>query len=161
VAVREATAADARAVAAFLEERGSAVVARHGALVDATGHPALVAEVEGRLVGVLTYVVTGPECEVLTLHADPPRSGVGTELIEAAARLAVARGCDRLWLITTNDNVDALRFYQRRGFRLIRVHPGAVDRARRELKPQVPEVAENGIPIRDELDLERPLAQRS
>jgi N-acetylglutamate synthase-like GNAT family acetyltransferase len=161
VAVREATAADAPTVAAFLDRHGSAVVARHGELVDATQHPALVAEDEGRLVGVLTYVVAGQECEVLTLHADPPGLGAGTELVEAVAWLASERGCGRLWLITTNDNVDALRFYQRRGFRLTGVHPGAVDQSRRDLKPQIPEVAGNGIPIRDELDLERPLAQRS
>jgi ribosomal protein S18 acetylase RimI-like enzyme len=160
MAVREATAADAEAVAVFLEGHGSAVVARHGELLDATGRPALLAENEGRLVGLLTYVVDDTDCEVLTLHADPPGTGVGTELMEAAAEIAAARGCDRLWLVTTNDNVDALRFYQRRGFRLTGLHPGAVDHSRRELKPQIPELAENGIAIRDELDLERPLGQR-
>jgi ribosomal protein S18 acetylase RimI-like enzyme len=157
MAVRPATASDAEAVAAFLDRHGSTVVARHGELVDATGHPALLVEDQERLVGVLTYVVSGTACEVLTLHADPPRAGVGTDLVEAAARAAAARGCDRLWLVTTNDNVDALRFYQRRGFRLVAMHPGAVDRSRSELKPQIPEVADNGIPIRDELDLERHL----
>ena len=157
MAVREAAAADAEAVAAFLERHGSAVVARHGELVDATDHPALLVEDEDRLVGVLTYVIAGADCEVLTLHADPPKSGVGTELVEAAAVLAEGRGCDRLWLITTNDNVDALRFYQRRGFRLTGIHPGAIAQARRTLKPQIPEFAGNGIPIRDELDLERRL----
>ena len=159
--MREATLADENEIAAVLERHGSAVVARHGELLDATGRPALVAEDDGRLVGLLTYVVTGTDCEVLTLHADPPGTGWGTALIEAAADVAAARGCDRLWLITTNDNVDALRFYQRRGFRLTGLHPGAVDRSRRELKPQIAEVADNGIPIRDELDLERPLGQRS
>jgi GNAT superfamily N-acetyltransferase len=161
VAVREATAADAEAVAEFLGRHGSAVVARHGELLDPTAHPALLTEDGGRLTGLLTFVVAGTDCEVLTLHADPPRAGAGTELIEAVAQLAADRGCERLWLITTNDNVDALRFYQRRGFRLTGLHPGAVDRSRRELKPQISEVADNGIPIRDELDLERPLAQRS
>jgi N-acetylglutamate synthase-like GNAT family acetyltransferase len=159
--VREATAADAVTVAEFLERHSSLVVARHGELVDATRHPALVAEDAGRLAGVLTYVVTDSDCEVLTLHAEPPGSGVGSELIEAVAHVASGRGCVRLWLITTNDNVDALGFYQRRGFRLTGVHPGAVDRSRRELKPQIPELADNGIPIRDELDLERRLDQRS
>jgi N-acetylglutamate synthase-like GNAT family acetyltransferase len=157
--VREATAADAAAVAAFLDRHGSIVVARHGELVEARDHPAFLAEEEGRLTGLLTYIEDGPDCEVLTLHADPPRSGVGTELIEALARVVGERGCERLWLVTTNDNVDALRFYQRRGFRLTGLHPGAVDRSRRELKPQIPEVADNGIPIRDELDLERRLGR--
>jgi hypothetical protein len=54
--------------------------------------------------------------------------------------------------------VDALRFYQRRGFRLVALHPGAVDDSRRRLKPEIPELGEYGIPIRDELVLERELA---
>ena len=109
--------------------------------------------------GLLTYVVDGAECEVLTLHADPPHTGLGSQLVEAVARLAVERDCDRLWLVTTNDNVDALRFYQRRGFALVTVRPGAVDQARIDLKPEIPDVAANGIPIRDELELERLLRQ--
>ena len=68
-------------------------------------------------------------------------------------------GCTRLWLVTTNDNVDALRFYQRRGFRLRALRPGAVDEARRELKPEIPEIGDHGIPLRDELELELDLTE--
>jgi ribosomal protein S18 acetylase RimI-like enzyme len=80
---------------------------------------------------------------------------VGTALLEAVERIAAERGCRRLWLLTTNDNVDALRFYQRRGFRLARLNPGAVDEARARLKPELPTVGDYGIPIRDELVLEK------
>jgi hypothetical protein len=73
--------------------------------------------------------------------------------VVAAARAA---GRTRVWLITTNDNLDALRFYQRRGFTLAALHRGAVARSRR-LKPTIPEVGAHGIPIRDELELERRL----
>jgi GNAT superfamily N-acetyltransferase len=73
--------------------------------------------------------------------------------LEAAADLARARGCNRLWLITTNDNLRALRMYQRRGLRLAALHPGALDRTR-ELKPWVPQIGADGIPLRDELELE-------
>ena len=66
-------------------------------------------------------------------------------------------GCASVWLTTTNYNLDALRFYQRRGFRLVRVRPGAVDEARQTMKPEIPEVGSFGIPMRDELDLERRL----
>jgi hypothetical protein len=59
-----------------------------------------------------------------------------------------------VWVVTTNDNVDALRFYQRRGYRLASVDAGAVDRARAALKPAIPEVGAHGIPLRDELELE-------
>jgi hypothetical protein len=59
-----------------------------------------------------------------------------------------------LRVTTTNDNLNALRFYQRRGFRMTEVRPGAVDRARSQ-KPSIPLVGEFGIPIHDEIDLER------
>lgn len=60
----------------------------------------------------------------------------------------------RIWLITTNDNLNALGFYQKRGFRIKAVYPGAVDEARR-IKPEIPLAASNGIPIRDEIELEK------
>jgi hypothetical protein len=58
-----------------------------------------------------------------------------------------------LWLVTTNDNTHALRFYHRLGFRLAALHPGAVEAARR-LKPEIPLLGLDEIPIRDELELE-------
>ena len=61
-----------------------------------------------------------------------------------------------MWLLTTNDNLDALRLYQRHRFRLVEVRPGAVDLARRA-KPSIPAVGAYGIPLRDELILERDL----
>ena len=76
-------------------------------------------------------------------------------MIEAAGQLARQQGCTRLWVITTNDNVDALRFYQRRGFCLVGVHRGAVDRSRASLKPEIPAAGAYRIPLRDEIELER------
>jgi hypothetical protein len=78
-------------------------------------------------------------------------------LIEAVASAVAAKGGRELWLVTTNDNVDALRLYQRRGFHLSDVHARAIDRAR-ELKPTIPLFGRYGIPMRDELILVRPLA---
>jgi ribosomal protein S18 acetylase RimI-like enzyme len=77
--------------------------------------------------------------------------------VEAAADAARAAGAAAQWLVTTNDNLDALRLYQRHGYRLVRVRPGAVDEARRA-KPAIPETGAYGIPLRDELVLERDLA---
>jgi N-acetylglutamate synthase-like GNAT family acetyltransferase len=157
VEVREAIPADREEVDRFLEERGTARVARLGELVDATSRPALLAEVEGRLAGVLTYALDGDACEVLTLHASDRFGGAGTALLQAIERRAADARCRRLWLVTTNDNVDALRFYQRRGFRLAELRPGAVDRSRVTLKPEIPEVGDHAIPLRDELVLEKEL----
>jgi ribosomal protein S18 acetylase RimI-like enzyme len=152
--IRERQPADDPAVEHFLLRWHSLRVARRGRIERPLEHPALVAEQDGRLVGVLTYVVVGSDCEILTLHADVRRRGVGTALIEEVKRAAARAGCTRLWLITTNDNVDALRFYQRRGFRLAALHRGAVDDSRARLKPEIPEIGEYGIALRDELELE-------
>jgi GNAT superfamily N-acetyltransferase len=155
--VRPREAGDLAAVERFLSENHSRRVARLGRLEDALAHPALVAERDGELAGVLTYVLDGGACEVLTLHAVERGGGVGTALLRAAERIARDAGCERLWLITTNDNVDALRFYQRRGFRIAALHPGAVDESRRRLKPEIPRTGEYGIDLRDELELDKVL----
>ena len=138
----------------FLRTFNALRVARRGALVDALDHPAVLAWSEGELRGVATYVVDGEECELLTLHATTRLSGVGSALLAAVQEIAADRGCRLLWVVTTNDNVEALRFYQRRGFRLTQVRPGAVDSSRAQLKPEIPTAGEHGIPLRDELELE-------
>jgi ribosomal protein S18 acetylase RimI-like enzyme len=82
--------------------------------------------------------------------------GIGTALIDAVRDVAERAGCTRLWLVTTNDNLDALRFYQRRGFVLAALHRDAIEAAR-TLKPGIPAVGEYGIPIRDEIEMEMAL----
>ena len=156
--VRVATPADRAAIAAFLEARGMRPVARLGELLDPLDDPAIVAQGEdGTLSGVLTYRVAGRACEVTTLYTDVPGRGTGTDLLAAVEAVVRDEDCQRLWLVTTNDNVDALRFYQRRGFRLAALHPGAVDRSRASLKPAIPLLGDHGVPIRDELVLEKAL----
>ena len=142
---------------AFLRANHSDRVARLEQLVRPLEHPALVAEDGERLAGVLTYVLGARECEILTLHTAAQWRGTGTALIETVEQIARDAGCTRLWVLTTNDNVDALRFYQRRGFRFAALNAGAVDRSRAQLKPEIPEHGKHGIPIRDELVLERRL----
>lgn len=144
-------------LAAFLQEENALLIARNGELVDALAHPAVLAWSDGRLSGVATYVVDGNACELLTLHAATRRTGIGSALVAAVRDLARDAGCRRLWVVTTNDNLDALRFYQRRGFRLARVRPGEVDRSRAMLKPEIPTTGRFDIPIRDEVELEMPL----
>jgi GNAT superfamily N-acetyltransferase len=158
VKVRPREAADKAAAQAFLARHSSLRVARLGELVHPLDHPALLAEAtDGQLLGMLTYVPgqDWQQCEILTLHAGDQWHGVGTALIEAAGQLAGRQGCTRLWVITTNDNVDALRFYQRRGFCLVKVHRGAVDSSRASMKREIPLVGAYGIRLRDEIELER------
>ncbi|MET7420757.1 GNAT family N-acetyltransferase [Dactylosporangium sp. NPDC005555] len=125
---------------------------------DADRLPALVAEdATGERVGLLTYELAATGLEIVTLDAVRPHAGIGTALLDAARAVAADAGCTRLWLITTSDNLEALRFYQRRGMRIRDVRPGAVQRARLR-KPRIAEAGEFGIALRDELELELSLA---
>lgn len=152
--VRPTVAADAPWVERYTETHwGAPFVVAHGEVLWPHRLPGFVAEAEGDPVGLLTYRIGGAAAEVVTLDSDRPGGGVGSALLEAVAARARVAGCARLWLVTTNDNLTALGFYQRRGFRLAALHRDAVALSRR-LKPQIPRLGEGGIPLRDELELE-------
>jgi ribosomal protein S18 acetylase RimI-like enzyme len=132
------------------ERWGADVVVGHGVVHRPAGLAGLVAEEDGKRIGLITYHVDRDACEIVTIDALEEGRGVGTALVDAVTALGHAR----VWLITTNDNVRAQRFYERRGFRLVARHEGAVGRSRK-LKPEIPELADDGTPIRDELEYER------
>ena len=131
------------------ERWGAETVAGHGVLSRPADLAGLVAEDDGRRVGLLTYRVEGDACEIVSIDALEARRGVGSALVAAVK----AFGHARVWLVTTNELAGAQRFYERVGFRLVAVREGAVERSRR-LKPEIPAVAEDGTPIRDELEYE-------
>jgi ribosomal protein S18 acetylase RimI-like enzyme len=137
----------------FVEEWGATFVVSRGRRLDAEQLPALIAEVGDQKCGLATYHTAAGETELVSLNAFVPQQGVGTALLAATIEEARAAGSRRLWLITTNDNLDALRFYQRRGLRLVAVHPGAVDESRK-LKPEIPLTGDYGIRVHDEIEVE-------
>jgi ribosomal protein S18 acetylase RimI-like enzyme len=114
--------------------------------------PGIIAERGGRILGLLTFDVRPGVLEIATINALEQHTGIGTLLIEAVRAEAKRRGCHEITLTTTNDNLSALRFYQRRGFRLAALRPGAVDRSRMR-KPEIPRTGDYGIPLHDEIDL--------
>jgi len=99
------------------------------------------------------YRIEGDQCEITTLNSLVEKEGIGASLIDAVRDVAVAARCKRLWLITTNDNTAALHFYQKRGFVLAALHPNALEKSRK-LKPEIPLTGIDGIPLRDEIELE-------
>jgi ribosomal protein S18 acetylase RimI-like enzyme len=141
----------------FLEERwGNHLVVSRGKLHDAAALPGFWASQQGQMIGLVTYDITADSCELVTLDSVVEGIGVGSALIAAVKDAARAANCQRLWLITTNDNLPALGFYQKRGFRLTAVHRNALAESRK-LKPQIPLIGLDGIPLRDEIELEMPL----
>jgi DNA-3-methyladenine glycosylase I len=118
--------------------------------------PGFVAEAAGAFAGLVTVNIDPGnwQCEVITLSSRGKSAGTGAALLAAAERHARESGCRRIYLTTTNDNTNAMRFYQRRGWRMAQLHAGIVDRVR-TLLPELPLMGFDGIQIRDEIELER------
>jgi GNAT superfamily N-acetyltransferase len=132
---------------------GSTQIVSRGRVHDALRLPAFVALIDDRAVGLATYHLECAACEIVSLNSLVPGIGIGSRLIEEVAAVAKQSSCARIWLITTNDNLPANRFYRQRGFRPAAVHENAVARSRL-LKPSIPLVGANGIPIKDEWEFE-------
>lgn len=140
--------------------------ARRGELIDvlAGGHGLLAVDpaldttgAPGAVVGILTWRLEdeGRQAEIRAVAVMGPERGrgIGGRLLRQALDELQAAGVARAWLVTTNDNLVALSFYQRAGWRLAALRPGAIDELRRSVKPSIPEIGEDGIPLRDELEL--------
>jgi ribosomal protein S18 acetylase RimI-like enzyme len=134
---------------------GGRLQARRGELIDVLDDAGLVAlDDDGTRVGLLTWRRDGPgRIEISAIVAVVVRGGVGTMLVRALRDHATAVGAGEIRVTTTNDNLAGLAFYQRLGFRLVELRAGAVDEARRTIKPSIPETDSDGLPLRDELEL--------
>lgn len=132
---------------------GSTTVVSRGQVHNPAGLPALIAFQGDDPVGLATFQFTEGDCELVTIDALQKGRGIGSALFAGVVKEARNRWCGRLWLITTNDNLDAMRFYQRQGMRMVALHRNAVNEARL-IKPSIPEIGEYGIPLHDELEFE-------
>jgi ribosomal protein S18 acetylase RimI-like enzyme len=122
--------------------------------------PGYIAEKDGAFAGLITlHLDQGNwQCEVVTLSSRRAARGTGAALLAAAEQYAREHGCRRIYLTTTNDNTNAMRFYQRQGWRVAHLHAGIVDRVR-TLVPDMPLAGFDGIQIRDEIEFERWLTE--
>ncbi|WP_107925580.1 GNAT family N-acetyltransferase [Lysinibacillus parviboronicapiens] len=106
------------------------------------------------MMGLVTYKMRGEACEIISLDSIDGGKGIGSLLVQAVENIAIQNDCTMMTLITTNDNLHALRFYQKRGYHLVEIIQNAVELAR-AYKPEIPVVGEHGIPIRDEILLKK------
>jgi GNAT superfamily N-acetyltransferase len=136
------------------DEWGGESVVSRGRIHRLADQEAVIAWIEETRVGAATYYPSYLDWELTSINAVTEGQGIGSALLDFVEAEALEAGAERLWLITTNDNVRALRFYQRRGYRLIALHAGAVDESRK-LKPTISEIGYDGIPIHDEIELEK------
>ena len=105
------------------------------------------------IIGLITVAHSDDGCEIISLDSLREDKGIGTALINEVVKAAKEKGCKRIFLITTNDNLRALGFYQKRGFEISAIYRGAVNESRK-LKPSIPQIGMNGIPLRDEIEME-------
>lgn len=158
--VRTGCAAGSWLLPQLVEDGGSTEMITGGRRYQFADLDYLIAEVENDPRGYLGYLREGNSVTIVALRALSPGQGAGRMLLDKLAAICRDAGYSSIRVTTTNDNLDALAFYQRNGFRIAAVRPGAVDQARK-LKPSIPMVADNRIPIRDEIDLILPLGPPS
>ena len=155
--IRPLADADRGWVESLIVDRwGDSVVVGRGGVWKPAELPGFAAFDDGQCAGLVTYEIDGEACEIVTIDALEEGKGIGTALLEAVVGIARETGCTRVQLLTTNNNQRALAFYQKRGFRLVGLVPGAIDEERKR-KPSIAEFDSAGLPIRDELHLELPL----
>jgi ribosomal protein S18 acetylase RimI-like enzyme len=152
--IRLLTANDLPRLRKFWKENwGDEFVVAHGVIYHPDTLDGFVAFDGDEWIGEVTYTFSDAECEIVTLDSLYEGKGIGTKLMNAVVDEAKKRNCKRVFLITTNDNLHALGFYQKRGFELVAVHRSAVNESRK-IKPDIPLIGMNNIPLRDEIELE-------
>jgi len=152
--VREKTFEDKKWILPYMKENwGSEKIVTKNAIHNATELPGFIAEQNNKPVGIALYNIENKECEMILLESFVEKIGIGSSLIDFVKKIAGIQECRRVWLITTNDNTPAIRFYQKKGFSLVAVYRNAIEESRK-LKPEIPLEGIDGIPLRDEIELE-------
>ncbi|MDF2801888.1 MAG: acetyltransferase [Anaerocolumna sp.] len=105
------------------------------------------------IIGLLIYEIIDEVCEILSLDSKEENKGIGTELLARVIGIAKSRNCHKIKLITTNDNINAIKFYQKRGFDMTRIYHNALIQSR-QLKPSIPLIGEFDIPLMHEIEFE-------
>lgn len=140
----------------FINNWFSTDMVLRGKIIDCTKVDGFLIKEDDEIIGLITYKLFGDICEIVSLDSKKENIGIGTSLLKEAENIAINNHCKKMRLITTNDNVRALQFYQKRGYCLTKLYSNAMDEVRK-IKPDVPMASENGIPLRDEIQLEKDL----
>ena len=137
----------------WIEHWGDEIMVMHGNTYRPEQLEGFVIEDNNEWIGLLTFIAKDDECEITSLDSLHEGQGIGSKLISTVMEEAHKQKYKRLFLVTTNDNTQALRFYQKRGFELVALYRGAVNESRK-IKPSIPLAGFDDIPLRDEIELE-------
>ena len=135
------------------ETWGSPLLAINGKLWDSRTMPGYVAICDTTVLGYLLYEFHDDVCEIMALQSVAQNIGIASALIECVKQTAKESNTNKVIVQTSNDNIHAIRFYQKRGFTIREVRIGALEISR-QLKPSIPVIGKDGIPLRDEIEFE-------
>ena len=152
--LKEISSENREDINSFIQEHWySTEMVLRGQIVDMTTVAGIVAYEDEKIIGLLTYEIKNGECEILSLDSLVQNKGIGSRLIDCVYRVAKKATCSRIKLITTNDNINAIKFYQKRGFDMVRIYRNALDISRK-IKPSIPIIGDFGIPLKHEIEFE-------
>ncbi|PTC10439.1 GNAT family N-acetyltransferase [Bacillus wiedmannii] len=141
-----------KVISFFKEHWGSSEMVISSGMFQCDALDGFIFEEHNQINGLITYVIKENEVEVISLDSIQEGKGIGSALMEKVENIAKQEGFSEVNLVTTNDNLNALKFYQKRGYRIISIIPNAVNEARK-IKPSIPLIGNDGIPLNDELKL--------
>lgn len=127
------------------------IVITKGISHDTSNSDGFISITDGELTGYVLYNIHDYQCEILVLQSIIENHGVGSALIKSVIDIAKKNKCTQVWLVTTNDNIHAIRYYQRFGFEIKAVHINALDKSRK-LKPSIPLLGNDSIPLKHEFE---------
>ena len=134
----------------LIENWGSEKIVLQGRILEPIELHGFIATMKKERVGLVTYLINPPLCEIITLNSLLSGIGIGTKLVNEVIKAALEKNCSKICVFTTNDNVDAFRFYQKVGFHLDKLIRNGVE-PDRKIKSEIPMTSEHGIAIRDYL----------
>ena len=147
----EKTQNDNKAVAEIINGWGSDILVTRGNVYKANDLDGVLVYENNKIIGLGLYKIKN-DCEIVLLETFVQNKGIGTRIIEEIKKIAKKKDCKKVWVITSNENINAIRFYQKRGFQLSNIYLNAMEEARK-IKPEIPKFAD-GIEIRDEIEFE-------
>ena len=124
-----------------------------GKEVDMTQTEGFYVKEQEDIIGLITYFVSDDVLEVISLNSLRENQGIGTKLVDAVIREAKDRKLKKILVVTTNDNINAIKFYQKRGFDMACLYHNALDISRK-IKPEIPLIGDHSIPLRHEIEFE-------
>jgi ribosomal protein S18 acetylase RimI-like enzyme len=149
----EKTENENKAVSEIIRGWGSDILVSRGKIHRAEDLDGIVVYDNKEVVGLGLYDIKNYNCEIVLLETFVQNKGIGTQIIERIKEIAKVKNCERIWLITSNDNIDAIKFYQKKGFCIVNIYINAMEESRK-IKPEIPYIGNYEIPIRDEIEFE-------